>query len=116
MAIRSFIRTLLLGAAAGAAAVYFNDPDRGEKRREQFANKASSAMEGLNQATDDVKDLADQARQDAGELADEARDRAEDLAGEMSGQGQGPPITLDQPGQTTSSGPDSLLMPGDRRP
>ena len=38
-------KTFLLGAAAGAAAVYLFDPDRGQARREELTTRAREAAE-----------------------------------------------------------------------
>jgi osmotically-inducible protein OsmY len=55
--------TLLLGAAAGAAAAHFFDRDSGAKRRNQFRDKAvSKARTGKEQATTAATQAAGKAK------------------------------------------------------
>jgi osmotically-inducible protein OsmY len=54
--------TLLLGAAAGAAAAHFLDPDNGARRRGQLKDKSDQAKAGATQAVGTVSAAADKAK------------------------------------------------------
>jgi osmotically-inducible protein OsmY len=54
---------LLLGAAAGAAAAHFLDPDSGSRRRNQLRDQAlSKARKGASEATTTATQAANQAK------------------------------------------------------
>jgi osmotically-inducible protein OsmY len=54
--------TLLLGAAAGAAAAHFLDPDNGARRRGQLKDKSGQAKAGATQAVGTVSAAAEKAK------------------------------------------------------
>jgi hypothetical protein len=59
----SRLLTLLFGAAAGAAAAHFLDPDSGARRRNQLRDKATSkARQGAGQAVGTATMAADKAK------------------------------------------------------
>lgn len=129
MALKSVLRSFILGAGAGAAAVYFNDPERGEMRREEFSKKASATMNNLSQVADDAKEMAGQAGEQAQEMteqaqqkAQEAKEKAEQKAedrDQSSGAGRDSTVDLTSgsgatTGATTPGQSDPLYVPGQR--
>ncbi|WP_370327893.1 BON domain-containing protein [Euzebya sp.] len=69
--IKTAIRSFTFGAAAGAAAMYYTDPERGRERRQQAAEQAEAAARALSEQTGGTSD--DLARRAAGQVAEATR-------------------------------------------
>lgn len=76
MGLKGMFRSVLIGAAAGAAVVYLNDPQKGQQRRDQLTRKASDTLEQVKES-----DVAAQVTEKAAELKSVAVDKAEELRG-----------------------------------
>lgn len=77
MAIKPF--SFLLGAAAGAAATYFLDPQSGERRRSQASEQAATQARQVGQ----------EAARKAGDVASQAKDAATEVTATTPGDGGG---------------------------
>jgi gas vesicle protein len=76
MGLKGMFRSLIIGAAAGAAVVYLNDPEKGRQRRDKLTRQANDALEQVRES-----DLAAQVQERASELASAAADKADEVRG-----------------------------------
>jgi gas vesicle protein len=106
MGFRGMIRTFAMGAAAGAAAVYLTDPEKGQQRRQQLVQKADQKAGqlgvDLGQTTQDLKSTAQGLASDAGQVVKDkaapALDAAKEKVGGLTGSGE------EEPSDSTSGG------------
>lgn len=85
---------ITVGMAAGAAAAYFADPDRGDQRRHEVAGQAQQRMHAMtdefserartvkDEVMERAQDVKGQAMASSRSVADEARDAGRDVADE----------------------------------
>lgn len=102
MGLKSFVKTLVVGAGAGAAVVWLADPERGQQRRERLVEKAGSTL-------GEAKGVLQQTKGQVERATDEIQDRAD------GGEGRDRHVELTQgtPAQTsTPQSPDDLIVPG----
>jgi gas vesicle protein len=116
MALKSVFRTFVMGAAAGAAAVWFNDPQRGEERREQFTQKAQSAMGTVSKITDDAKEMSGASSGSGSSGSNSSSQSDKSTSGETVDPGMplGTSVGGTSVGGTSVGGTDPLYAPGDR--
>lgn len=133
MGLKTMFRSLIIGAGAGAAVVYLNDPQKGQQRRDQLRRKASATAEDARGMIEQVKDsdVAAQMSDRAAEIKSSAADKAEEIkssaAGKVeeardqhsgdgtTGRDQTVDLTIGTPmGSSTSLPADDLILPGDR--
>lgn len=70
MGLKSFVKTLAVGAGAGAAAVWFADPERGAERRERAIQRVTSTVGEARGVVEQAKDQVEEAREQVADRAD----------------------------------------------
>lgn len=99
MGLKSFVKTLAVGAGAGAAAVWFADPERGAERRRQAVQRVTSTVGEARGVVEQAKDQVE-----------EAREQVADRAGTQEGQPGERTLDLDA-GQAPPRDPEDLIVP-----
>lgn len=120
MGLKGMFRSLLIGAGAGAAVVYLNDPEKGQQRRDQLSRKANDTLEQVKdsdvaaQVADKAAELKSVATDKAGELTGAAEDKAEEMRDSGTGE-ETADLSFGAPlGTTTPQLEGDLILPGDR--